>query len=243
MSGPSIRKTAALSAAIHATLFLLSLLVLRHSAQIEMPSPYVVTLVSPSGGRALQQGPAAEEPQPAQTESAPAKHGVSVEKENTRDKKESKVKETRNREHVEDRIAELAALKKLERLAKLRREMDNIKAGGKAGSKAASRGVAKQFSKGSGAAGQGGSVMGGYIDKITGQIHDYWKIPDIFDKKIVAVIDVRILKDGTLFPLGIEKSSGDRHFDNFALATIKSVQRVSPPPPGMDDVVGIRFYP
>ncbi len=230
MSGPSIRKTATLSAAIHTTIFLVSLLVLRHSSQLEMPSPYVVTLVGPSG-RTTQGGTTAEESQPAQSESAPVKHEISVEKETAKNSKESRAKEEKR---IEDRMAELAAIKKLEQLAKLRRAIVDIRRGGRSGPKPGSKG-----SQTTGA--QGGSAQGSYTDKVTAEIHEQWAIPDTIDKNLTAVVAVKIFKDGTVSVIGFEKRSGSRVFDSLALKAIAKASPVSRPPQEME--MGIRFYP
>jgi TonB family protein len=135
---------------------------------------------------------------------------------------------------VEDRIAELAALKRVARIARIRREIVDVKGGsGKAVSGASS---------GKPAGGSpGGSSMGNYVDKITAEIHQYWAIPDTLDKNLTATVAVRILKDGTVYILGMEKSSGNRIFDTLARKAIERASPVTRPPREME--IGIRFYP
>jgi TonB family protein len=229
MNNPSIRKTAALSAAIHATLFLVTLLVMRHTAQLELPSPYVVSLVSPSDVRMAPGGTSVKETAPP--ERATEKRGIVVEKEAARTGKKMEAAEEKR---VEDRIAELAAFKKVERIARIRRAIVDIKRGG---AKSASGPASKKPAVGS----QEGSALASYTDRITAEIHQYWAIPDTINKNLTATVAVRILKDGTVYILGMEKSSGSRVFDALARKAIERASPVTRPPQEME--IGLRFYP
>ncbi len=231
MSGPSIRKTAALSAVLHVTFFLVSLLVLRNTSRPELPSPYVVNLVGPADIRSATSGGAAEEP--AASESLPENRGIAVEKETAERAKETKAEEAEKEKHVEERISELNAMKKVERLARLRRAIASVKGGAGKGAAAAARRP--------GGVSNGGSSSGSYIDKITTEIHQYWAIPDTLDKNLTATVAVRIMKDGTVYIIGMEKSSGNRIFDTLARKAIERASPVTPPPQEME--IGIRFYP
>jgi TonB family protein len=229
MNYPSIRKTAALSAAIHATLFLVALLVLTHTSQLELPSPYVVSLVSPSDARRTPGGTSVKESSPA--ERATERRGISVEKKAAKTSKKMRAEEEKR---VEDRIAELAALKKVERIARIRRAIVDIKGGAK---RPASGPVSINPAGGS----QVSSPMAGYIDRIHAEINQYWAIPDTIDKNLTAIVAVKILKDGTVYILGMEKSSGSRVFDALARKAIERASPVTRPPQEME--IGLRFYP
>src|SRR5512134_2782026 len=63
MKGPSLQKTTALSAALHLTFFIVAALILRQSNSIIIPSPYIVSLVSPAGssGGSVTESPAAKD--------------------------------------------------------------------------------------------------------------------------------------------------------------------------------------
>jgi colicin import membrane protein len=229
MNAPSIRKTAALSAALHITFFLVTLLILRHTSRLELPSPYVVNLIGPGDTRRAASGSAVKEP--AAHESRPERHGMAVEKETAKTRKEIKQEETKR---VADRIAELMALKKVARIARIRREIVDIK--GDAG-----KGVSGTSSKKPSGGSPGGSSSGSYTDRIIAEIHQYWAIPDTLDKNLTATVAVRILKDGTVYILGMEKSSGNRIFDTLARKAIERASPVTRPPQEME--LGIRFYP
>jgi TonB family protein len=55
------------------------------------------------------------------------------------------------------------------------------------------------------------------------------------------VVSIRILKNGTLQVLNIERSSGIPLFDRSALRAITKASPVTPPPQEME--IGVRFYP
>jgi TonB family protein len=229
MNSPSIRKTAALSAAIHATLFLVAIMVMGHTARLELPSPYVVSLVSPSDTQRTTGGAAVKEASPP--ERTVEKRGIDVEKEAVNANKKMKAEEVKR---LEDRIAELAALKKVERIARIRRAVVDIKGGS---GKSPSGSVSKKTAGG----GRGGPSLASYTDRITAEIHQYWAIPDTIDKNLTATVAVRILKDGTVYILGMEKSSGSRVFDALARKAVERASPVTRPPQEME--IGIRFYP
>jgi colicin import membrane protein len=234
MNGPSIRKTATLSAAIHIILFLFSFLIMRHSSRLELPSPYVVNLIGPADVQRAPSGNAAEKPAPS--ESLPERRGIAVEKEPERTKtnREMKAEEAREEERVADRIAELEALKKIAQIARIRRAIVSVKGG------SGTRASGAPSKKPVGGA-QGGSSSASYTDRITAEIHQYWAIPDTLDKTLTATVAVRILKDGTVYILGMEKSSGNRIFDTLARKAIERASPVTRPPQEME--LGIRFYP
>jgi TonB family protein len=223
MNGPSIRKTAALSAAIHATLFLVTLLVMSHTSRLELPSPYVVSLVSPSDARRALGGISAGESSPP--ERTAEKRGIAMEKDTAKTIKKMQVKEEKR---VEDRIAELKAMKKVERIARIRRAIIDNKVGG--GRRAQTLSSTKPATAGT----LGESQAAGYAEKIKAEINEYWSILPAMDKTLYAIISVKILKDGTIIPLAVEKSSGNKVFDRLMLITIKKASPVSPPPQEME---------
>jgi len=225
MKGPSLQRSAALSAGLHVTFFLLSFLVLRQSNSVVMPSPYVVSLVSP--GRTASRvnvappaesaGAREEAPGPAVTE-----------------KKEMKAQpdEKAAEKLIDESISEIQAKKRIQRLARLR-ALVNVQ--GKGGPK---KTTSTTHSSTSGRAGSTGEA--GYIDKITAQIQGNWAVPDFFmNKNLEAIISVRIGKDGTLYVERFEKKSGDRFYDKYVMDTIRKSSPVIPPPKEME--IGIRF--
>jgi TonB family protein len=231
MNGPSIRKTAALSAALHITFFLVALLVMRQTSRLEMPSPYVVNLVGSPAVRKAASGNvtrASAPPLSHHEERRPA-----VEKETAKTVADVKAKQAREEKRVDDRIAELAAMKKVEQIARIRKAIVSVKGSAGKGTSAASSKTP--------AAGTPEGSMGSYTDRITAEIHRYWAIPDTLDKSLTATVAVKILKDGTVYILGMEKSSGNRIFDTLARKAIERATPVTPPPHEME--MGIRFYP
>jgi TonB family protein len=64
-------------------------------------------------------------------------------------------------------------------------------------------------------------------------------------ENIEAIIQVQILRNGTIANVSFEKRSGNRYFDESALKAIKKASPLPPFPAWMRDSsidVGIRFY-
>ncbi len=221
MKGPSLKKTAVLSAGLHMMFFLLSFLILRQSHEMIMPSPYTVSLVGPSGAT-KHKGAAVEPGTPSP-----------VEKKQTM----THIDEKKELKSIEESIAALKAKRKkekqLEKILSLRRALVSIQ--GKGGSPAAKAPV-----QGAGPAMGAGEAS--YIDKITGQIQSHWEVPDFLrDKDLEAIVSVKIGRDGTLSIEGFEKKSGNRFFDRYAMETIQKASPVTRPQNEME--IGIRFSP
>jgi colicin import membrane protein len=224
MKSPSLQKTAAVSAGLHMMFFLLSVLVLRQSHDMVMPSPYIVSLVSP-GGSAKK---ARVEPAVAVK---PRAELPAVKKEKSSDR----VSEKTEQDLINESLAAIKAKKRLEKLARLKRALISIQ--GK-GTEAAAK--PKAVPGAAGPPAQTGEAT--YSARITGEIHKYWAIPDFFmSENLEAHINVRIGRDGTLFVEGFEKRSGNKLFDKLALRTIEKASPVTPPPDEMEIV--IRFTP
>ncbi|TAN40509.1 MAG: TonB family protein [Nitrospirae bacterium] len=224
MKGPSLQKTTAISAALHATLFLISMIVLRNSHTFVMPSAYTVNLVS-SGGR-----PEAASVRPGEAVETVAK---------MTEPGHTAVKETRNakeeQKRIDDRISEIASKKKIERIVNLRKAMVSIKGGtNPANAKSSGQAAGKGLS-----GGQAAEMS--YADRVGQEIHKQWSYPDTLKKNLEAIVAVKVLKDGMISVQKVEKSSGDRLFDKFALKAIEMAQPVTPPPHEME--IGIRFTP
>jgi TonB family protein len=222
MKGPSLQKTAVLSAGLHMMFFLLSVLILRQSHDMVMPSPYIVSLVGPAGDTRKADAGSAKSVEPG---------ALPVEK-NT-----SRIDEKKELKSIEESIAALKAKRrteeKLQQIVRLRSLVSIQGKGGQAVTKSPATGGTSGSALGAGEA--------GYIDKIAGQIHEQWGWPDYGKKNLEAVISVRIQKDGTLSDVKFEKKSGDRFFDRTVLQAILKASPVSRPPYEME--IGIRFYP
>jgi colicin import membrane protein len=224
MNGPSLQKTTALSAALHLTFFIVAALVLRQSGSIVIPSPYVVSLVSPAASsRGSVTESATVRDTPEKTTAVPAKQQDMTAKDAREDQK-----------RIEDRLSELKAKKKVKDIVSLRAKVLSIK--GSEGKSQSSMAAQKQ-----GRGPSQGTLFDSYYAKITQQIWQEWVYPDTGDKNLEAVIAVKIAKDGSLAVQGIEKKSGNILFDRSALRAIAKASPVSPPPYEME--IGMRFFP
>ncbi|MGZ3577399.1 MAG: energy transducer TonB [Syntrophales bacterium] len=89
--------------------------------------------------------------------------------------------------------------------------------------------------------------MNVYYSLIWSRIKGKWTLPQgiLPRENIEAVVQARILRNGTVVDLSFEKRSGNRYFDESAM---KAVKKASPFPPLPDSIrdnnidVGIRFH-
>ncbi len=73
-----------------------------------------------------------------------------------------------------------------------------------------------------------------YYDAVWERIKGNWKIPGYLKGKgLIVVISIKLRKDGTVEDMYIERSSGNRVFDDFA---VKAIKASSPFPPIPDAV-------
>jgi colicin import membrane protein len=215
MREPSLQKSAALSALLHLSFLVLSVVLIKHTSTMVMPSPYTVSLVSPDNAR--RSGPPVSRAGEAQEKAMePVKDSKTVIDAN------KKLSEQR----VSDRLTELASKKKVERIVKLR-SVISVKS---SGVKSAAKTVAKE----GGAGTPKGSLFDSYYAKITDEIRQEWVYPDMGKKDISSIVAVTIRRDGTITIHGIEKSSGDLLFDRSVLKAVTKASPVSPPPYEME---------
>lgn len=214
MSVVSLQRSAALSFIIHLTLIVTALVAMRQSKNFFLPSPYIVNLVSPETFSRMAPRQAASLGQAG----APAeKAGSQVHTGSIQE------------QYLSDRIAAIEAKKRIERIVQLR-GIVSVK-GGKPEVKPAPSLSAERPLPG---------IPGSYTDRITQEIRQHWAYPDTGDRSIEAIVSIRILKNGSLQIMGIEKSSGYPLFDRSALRAITKASPVTPPPDEMD--IGVRFY-
>jgi TonB family protein len=91
------------------------------------------------------------------------------------------------------------------------------------------------------------SKMNAYYSLIWTRIRGKWTLPQgiLPRENIEAIIQARILRNGTVVDLSFEKRSGNRYFDESAM---KAIKKASPLPPLPDSIrdnnidVGIRFH-
>jgi TolA protein len=223
MKEPSLQKTTVLSLALHISVLFIAFFLLRQSNKFMMPSPYVVSLVSPEALRGKSMDIKA-----SQEASKPLKD-TSVVK--TIPKQDKKNKDYKKEKVIEERIAAIAAKKKVERLVKLRSEI-SLKASSNS-NKNSSETALSQAGK--------GSLFDEYYTKIRKEIWQQWVFPDLGQKDLEAIIAIRVMKDGTISLQKIEKSSGNSFFDKSAIKALTKASPLSPPPYEME--IGVRFYP
>jgi colicin import membrane protein len=89
--------------------------------------------------------------------------------------------------------------------------------------------------------------MNAYYSLIWSRIRGKWTLPQgiLPRENIEAIIQAKILRNGTVVDLSFEKRSGNRYFDESAM---KAIKKASPLPPLPDSIrgnnmeVGIRFH-
>ncbi len=222
MREPNLQKTALLSVALHAIVFLITILILRQSSHFVVPSPYTVSLVSPN---VLHTSPTGRgESARVLRDSAESIARTSVDMKPKRDAVEE-------RKYIHEKISALAAKKKIRKMVELR-NMISLKAGTN------DRSVQPAATPSSHAK---GDPYDDYYRKITKEIWQQWVYPSTSRKDIEAIVSIRILKDGTALVQKVEKSSGNALFDKAALKALAKASPLEPPPYEME--IGVRFYP
>jgi colicin import membrane protein len=99
-------------------------------------------------------------------------------------------------------------------------------------------------------AGEGGHLnvgMRNYYAVVWSRIKGLWTIPQgiLPRENIQAVVHAKILRDGTITNVGLEKRSGNRYFDDSVLRTVKKANPLPPLPEELRDSsieIGIRFH-
>ncbi|HIJ60645.1 MAG TPA: TonB family protein [Nitrospirae bacterium] len=132
---------------------------------------------------------------------------------------------------VQDRISEMIAKKRIEKLVATRSNIDLASSSKSSPIATNKRGSSTQ-----------GQSKGDYLSLVRAKIMERWVYPETIDKDLEAIITIKIKKDGTVQLIGIEKSSGNRLFDRTALSAISSIQNLPSPPEGIEEL-GIRFKP
>jgi colicin import membrane protein len=232
MRGPSLQKATIISFALHLTVFLAAVLILRHSSRMVMPAPYTVSLVSPDVIKGIDKRVDVDKGTDA--DKARDENVVQAAKESNTPSvstKKSNKEMAKEKEMLEKKISAIAAKKKIEKIVKLR-SVIALKASGEkrsSNAKTASASLGK------------GAPSDDYYTKITKEIWQQWVYPNVGKKDIEAVISIKILMDGTAIVQKIEKSSGNSIFDKSALRALSKASPLPPPPYEME--IGVRFYP
>ncbi|HXW68524.1 MAG TPA: cell envelope integrity protein TolA [Dissulfurispiraceae bacterium] len=222
-----------LSFLLHITVITLSFLLGRGLYTHKPANPYIVSLVSPaqtSGSEEVSRsGGALKAAAPEIAKPAAEKPRVSLHRETPR-KKES------DTAIVKNRIEELRAIQKLERLAALRKIIDIGAGRGAPQSKNSS--VSKNTLTGNGGATAGG---GDYYSLVEGKIRQQWIYPETLDTDLETVVSIRVARDGSITIERVEKGSGNPLFDR---SVLRAITLASPLPQPLKEMeIGIRFRP
>lgn len=237
MKNTSLQKTLILSFAFHILLLLFFGFILRHTNRIIMPSPYTVNLVSLSAlqHRESNQKDNISKPEISKKESIiESKTPEKNVKDNERNAKDF--------DYIEKKISLMAAKKKIEEKFAERKVISlKAKEGKKTNTTKTDLAKNKFLNNLPHSSTKGSLSSEDYYSKITDEIRQQWIYPDLGNKKIEAIVSVKILKDGTTIVQKMEKSSGNILFDRSALRALAKSSPLPPPPYEME--IGVRFYP
>lgn len=83
-----------------------------------------------------------------------------------------------------------------------------------------------------------------YCQQLLSNISRFFVVPKAMERDAVALVSMRIMRDGTLQDIRIVRSSGSSAHDNLALDALRTLRRVAPLPDNFDrpsQVVEISF--
>ncbi len=256
MKDPGFCSAITLSFYLHITIITLSFFLGQALYTRKMVTPYIVSLVSPSEtagsekvspSRASQEAAAPEIAKPAEKPrmevAKPAKKprmeiAKPAEKPRMASYAEIRRKKESDTTIVKNRIEELKAIQKLERLAALRKIVD-IGAGQPALQSKNSSGAASRNN----ITGNGGATSGGrdYYSLVESKIRRQWIYPETLDAALQTVVLIRVAKDGSITIEKIEKGSGNQLFDR---SVLRAITMASPLPSPLKEMeIGLRFRP
>jgi TonB family protein len=108
-------------------------------------------------------------------------------------------------------------------------------------------GGAGSGAQGSGAGspdGTGYGIAGAYVDSVVSRIRPNWSWPGRTDRRnYVAVVNIKIAKDGTIQNYVLATSSGNDFFDSTVLRAIQATRQLEPPPSAQFMDMDISFSP
>ena len=87
-----------------------------------------------------------------------------------------------------------------------------------------------------------------YANVVSSRVHNNWSIPPELKPRgnIETIIEIKIMRDGSLAYAGFEKRSGNSFYDDSAMKAVKKSAPFPPLPGGFSDnimEIGIRFHP
>ncbi len=240
MKEPSLKETTIISVLIHTLVLFMAFFVVKGSSRITLPSPYVVTLVSPP-----------ELKRPSTMKPSQKRHSgrdVAAIRQIKRQRREAIMKSKRrykktipgkkarqdNSPSYEEVIAALKAKRNIEQRVLKKRQILSVR-----------KRYLSSEDEAAGSRPQGnnpGDIISSYYSQVQERIWSEWVLPEFRIKgDLLAIINIRIMKDGRINILGVEKSSGNSLFDRSA---IRAIRKASPlPPPPYEIEIGVRFTP
>lgn len=211
---------------LHALIVAATFIIARHSNLYKIPAPYIVTIVDSlnSGDKIAPKGSIQDQEVPQAVKNPPIQ--VSP--------KQKDIHRQQDEMTVKERIEALQAKKRIEKMAALRKIVDigGIK------SEVRSQKPEAQ-TKGSTAGNQ--NYGGDYYSMVINKIRHQWIFPESIDRDLLAIITIKIAKDGSVTIGRMEQSSGNALFDRSALRAISKASPLPPPPQEME--IGVRFRP
>ncbi len=240
-----LRRATAVSFLVHVVLISLLFVTIRKSPTFVVPSPYTVRLVSPDRASLkamrvppkktftgmVEDAPAPEAARKAErTAKAKPKAPPADLKDYAAERKKALIARKKEEQYLADRKRALEAKRKLRRVKALGSEKARVKV------------TATLPPGGAGAPGGKASIIvGDYISRVAALIQQEWVFLDTGAGDISATISVRVLKNGSLIAVRVEKPSGNSRFDQAAIKAINRASPVEPPPYEME--LGLRFCP
>lgn len=241
MREPTLKETTALSILLHAVVLFIAFFVIKRSSYISLPSPYVVKLVSPAEFKQTITKPNKITRHP-RTKVATIKEIKRKRQKiliKTKKAVKPKVKTQPSSDiSYKEAIAALKAKKRIEEKVRRKRELLSIKkqylTKGEENQKSSSENSSSGENK--------DTLFSSYSSLITERVWSEWVYPEFKSREeLLTIIDIKILKNGEIKILKIEKSSGNTLFDRSA---IRAIRKASPlPPPPFEIEVGLKFSP
>lgn len=237
MKEPGIYSALSLSFFLHMAVITLSFYLGRDFYTHRALMQYDVSLISPSQLSESEKGPgssAAPKPAEQQIEKQVEKTAETprAEKPQVQMHTETRQQKRADTSIINERINELKAIQKLERLAALRKTID-VGAGPQA-----------RLSRTSPGSGNSGGSSGGtndYYAIVGGKIRQQWIFPDTLHADLETDVAIKIAADGKITIEKVEKSSGNPLFDR---SVLRAINMASPLPPPLKEMeIGIHFRP
>jgi TonB family protein len=205
------------SLCLHSIVALSTIVYIMYSGAHYKVTPFVVSLVDTSS-ISSSPGPVQKS---IEVPAPPQERSVHTTEKNEKVNSKDKIR-------ISEQIAALEAKKKLETMQRLRKTV----------TVSTSKEVVNTKAQTAGTASSGGSS---YINSIGKKIHQQWIFPETADKDLLAIINIRIARNGNVTIIGFEKKSGNVLFDRAALRAINNASPL--PPPSTEMEIGLKFSP